>query len=47
MDLTTEQAWRLLTNNLRGEAGVDLGTSGDEGIIEALLETWAVIGVPK
>ncbi|MDA8047724.1 MAG: hypothetical protein M0Z30_21245 [Actinomycetota bacterium] len=47
MDLTTEQAWGLLTNNLCGEAGVDLGTSGDKGIIEALLETRAVIGVPK
>ncbi len=47
MDLSTEQAWRLLTNNLRGEASADLRTSGDETIIEVLLDTRAIIGVPK
>ena len=47
MDLTTEQAWRLLTNNLGGAARVDLRTSGDQNIVEALRETRAIIGVPK
>jgi len=47
VDLTTEQAWRLLTNNLGGAARVDLRTSGDGTILEALLETRAIIGVPK
>jgi uncharacterized protein (TIGR03083 family) len=47
MDLTTEQAWRLLTNNLAAEESVDLHTSGDESIIEALLQTRAIIGTPK
>lgn len=47
MDLTTEQAWRLLTNNLPAEERGNLHASGDESIIEALLQTRAIIGTPK
>ncbi|MHB1910635.1 MAG: maleylpyruvate isomerase N-terminal domain-containing protein [Acidimicrobiales bacterium] len=47
MDLTTEQAWRLLTNNLVAEERGSLHVSGDETIIEALLQTRAIIGTPK
>jgi len=47
MDLTTEQAWRLLTNNLPTVERGDLRASGDESIIEVLLQTRAIIGTPK
>ncbi len=47
LDVITEQAWRLLTNNLAAEGRRDLHVSGDESIIEALLQTRAIIGTPK
>jgi uncharacterized protein (TIGR03083 family) len=47
IDLTTEHAWRLLTNNLPVEARRNLHASGDEGIVKALLQARAIIGVPK
>lgn len=47
MDLTTEQAWQLLTNNLPADARGNLRTSGDEIILEALQQTRAIIGVPR
>ncbi|PZS25571.1 MAG: hypothetical protein DLM61_19795 [Pseudonocardiales bacterium] len=47
LDLSTEQAWRLLTNNLPAEARQDLRVSGDESVVQALLQARAIIGVPK
>lgn len=47
MDLTTEPAWRLLTNNLPTVERGDLRASGDESIIEVLLQTRATIGTPR
>jgi uncharacterized protein (TIGR03083 family) len=45
LSLTTEQAWRLLTNNL--PAAERLTTAGDHAIIGVLLSTRAIIGAPK
>lgn len=47
LDVTTEQAWRLLTNNLSPEGRRDLSASGDDYIIAAILEARAIIGMPK
>ena len=45
LSLTTEQAWRLLTNNL--PAAERLTTAGNHAIIGVLLSTRAIIGAPK
>jgi uncharacterized protein (TIGR03083 family) len=45
--LTTDQAWRLLTNNLHADRDGEPGSSGDEEIIGTLLRTRAIIGTPK
>jgi uncharacterized protein (TIGR03083 family) len=45
--MTTEQAWRLLTNNLPPDARAALDVSGDEAVTRALLRTRAIIGTPK
>ena len=45
LSLTTEQAWRLLTNNL--PTAERLSTAGDHAIIGVLLSTRAIIGSPK
>lgn len=47
LSLTTEQAWRLLSNNLPHEAQDDLDVSGDPRIVDVLLTTRAIIGSPK
>ena len=47
LGMTTEQAWRLLTNNLPAAARVRLTASGDEAVIGVLYRTRAVIGTPK
>jgi hypothetical protein len=44
--LTTQQAWRLLTNNLPAEAAADVDLSGDARVVEVLRRTRAVIGAP-
>jgi hypothetical protein len=44
--MTTEQAWRLLTNNLPAAGRDSLALSGDSGITGILLHTRAIIGVP-
>jgi uncharacterized protein (TIGR03083 family) len=44
---TTEQAWRLLTNNLPAGEHARLQVSGDERIVDALRRTRAIIGTPK
>ncbi len=43
----TEQAWRLLTNNLPAAGKADLEASGDDTITSILLRTRAIIGTPK
>jgi hypothetical protein len=45
--LTSEQTWRLLTNNFERAVHGEIDASGDPGIIEALLGTRAIIGMPK
>jgi len=46
MDLTTEEAWRLLTNNLPAETQQQLRVSGDD-IVAVLRRTRAIIATPK
>lgn len=45
--LTTNQAWRLLSNNLRVDDHGAPVVTGDEEIIGTLLRTRAIIGAPK
>jgi hypothetical protein len=45
--MTTDEAWRLLTNNLSPERQAALTTSGDSVLIEVLRNTRAIIGSPK
>jgi hypothetical protein len=47
MELTTQQAWRLLTNNLRAGARDQLSRSGSPQILDVLLNTRAIIGAPQ
>ena len=47
LSLTTEQAWRLLTNNLSAAGQSRLTASGDNAITGILLRTRAIIGSPK
>jgi len=47
LSLTTEQAWRLLTNNLPATERSRLITAGDDAITGGLLSTRAIIGSPK
>ena len=45
--MSTEDAWRLLTNNLPAGRRSGLGASGDGAITGILLRTRAIIGEPK
>jgi uncharacterized protein (TIGR03083 family) len=47
LTMTTEQAWRLLTNNLPPDAQAQLDVAGDGAVTRALLRTRAIIGTPK
>jgi uncharacterized protein (TIGR03083 family) len=47
LSMNTDQAWRLLTNNLSPERRAALGTSGDSSLVEVLLHTRAILGSPK
>jgi hypothetical protein len=47
LTMSTEQAWRLLTNNLPAAMQADLAVSGNEAITAILLRTRAIIGTPK
>jgi uncharacterized protein (TIGR03083 family) len=47
MRLTTEQAWRLLTNNYRVATHGSIEVGGDPAIIDTLLRTRSIIGDPK
>ena len=45
--MSTDEAWRLLTNNLSPERQASLTTSGDSVLLEVLRNTRAIIGSPK
>jgi uncharacterized protein (TIGR03083 family) len=47
LEMTTEQAWRLLTNNLPAADRSSIAASGDETVLAILLQTRAIIGSPK
>lgn len=47
LSMTTEQAWRLLTNNLAEGERARLGNAGDPRVLEVILRTRAIIGSPK
>ncbi len=47
LTLSTEQAWRLLTNNLPAAARAGLQAWGDIAITDVLIHTRAIIGTPK
>jgi uncharacterized protein (TIGR03083 family) len=47
LEMTTEQAWRLLTNNLPAAERSRIAASGDQTLLGILLQTRAIIGAPK
>lgn len=47
LHLTASQAWRLLTNNLPPAERAALPATGDAELVAAVLDTRAIIGVPK
>lgn len=47
LTMTTEQAWRLLTNNMAPSEQDDLDVTGDPRVTEVLLRTRAIIGTPN
>lgn len=47
LTMSTEQAWRLLTNNLTARGKAQLAISGAGAITGILLRTRAIIGMPK
>jgi hypothetical protein len=46
LSLTTDQTWRLLSNNLPAAEQARLPASGDPRILEVVLRTRAIIGTP-
>jgi uncharacterized protein (TIGR03083 family) len=47
MSLSTEQAWRLLTNNLPAAERARITAAGDPAVLTVLDRTRAIIGVPQ
>jgi hypothetical protein len=47
MSVTTEQAWRGLTNNLPAAERSRIAAAGDATVLAILDRTRAVIGFPK
>jgi hypothetical protein len=45
--MSTDEAWRLLTNNLSPERQAALTLSEDSFLLEVLRNTRAIIGSPK
>jgi uncharacterized protein (TIGR03083 family) len=45
--MSTDEAWRLLTNNLSIERQSALRTSGDPALLKVLCKTRAILGAPK
>jgi uncharacterized protein (TIGR03083 family) len=46
LTMTTEQAWRLLTNNLPAAQARQLALAGDDAVTAILVHTRAIIGTP-
>jgi hypothetical protein len=47
MSVTTEQAWRLLTNNLPAAERSRITAAGDPTVLAILDRTRAIIGLPR
>jgi uncharacterized protein (TIGR03083 family) len=47
VSMTTEQAWRLLTNNLPPAGRSRVAASGDPALLDVLFRTRAIIGIPQ
>ncbi|HEY2999101.1 MAG TPA: hypothetical protein VGJ43_11050 [Acidimicrobiales bacterium] len=47
LDLTADECWRLLTNNLPRADQVRLRVAGDPSVAAVLLRTRAIIGMPQ
>jgi hypothetical protein len=47
LQMSTDQAWRLLSNNLDVDLHGAPTASGDSEIVAVLLRTRAIIGTPK
>ena len=47
LTISTDEAWRLLTNNLAPQRQAALITSGNAQVLEVLCGTRAIIGTPK
>ena len=47
MNLATEQAWRLLTNNLPVGEQHHIDLTGDDTVVDVLRQTRAIIGTPN
>ena len=47
LGMTTEQTWRLLTNNLPAADRAHMTSSGDDTILGILHQTRAIIGTPQ
>ena len=45
--MSTDEAWRLLTNNLSPERQAALRTSGDPALLKVLRSTRSILGLPK
>jgi hypothetical protein len=45
--MSTERAWRLLTNNLPAAEQADLAVIGNRALTSILLRTRAIIGAAK
>ena len=47
LSMTTDQAWRLLSNNLPVDEQSSLRLIGDERVLGVLRKTRAIVGAPK
>jgi hypothetical protein len=47
LHMTSEQTWRLLSNNFDKGTHGDVAASGDSEILSSLMRTRAIIGTPK
>ena len=47
LSMTTDEAWRLLTNNLAVDSQAQLHVSGEARIVEVIRRTRAIIGSPR
>jgi hypothetical protein len=47
MSMTTDQAWRLLSNNLPAAEQRHIALTGDERLLRVLRQTRAIIGAPR